>query len=64
MKVRVLLFLPMTKQEIKKLLDNWGFEKYVRYCKQPDKNSYENEVDTLEEWSNDDVADFIIDEIL
>jgi len=52
----------MTKSEIKKLLDEWGFEKYIRNCKQPDKNS--EEIDMLEEWTNDDMADFIIDEIL
>ena len=51
----------MTKQEIQKLLDDWGFTKHCRHVLQTDDGE---EVEMLEEWSNSDMSDFIIDEIL
>ena len=52
----------MDKEKVKKILDDWGFKKYIRHCQQPDKNSYGNEITVVEEWSNKSVADLVVDE--
>lgn len=51
----------MTKQEIKILLDDWGFTKHCRHVQQTENGE---EAEVLEEWNNSDMSDFIIDEIL
>lgn len=49
---------------IEQALRAWGFKHYVRHCIQPDKDHYGETVSVIEEWSNEDMADFIVTDLL
>lgn len=53
----------MKPEQIKKILDDWGFKVYQRECQQPSKDNYGKEITVLEEWTNEDISKFIYDEI-
>jgi len=42
-------------------LDGWGFQHYVRHCMVP---KYGDDTYAIEEWSNEDIADFIVTDLL
>ena len=58
--------------DIEKELDAWGFKYYYRLCKQSidigtiDKNGWfiPDQVEVEERWTNTDVAEFIVDDLI
>lgn len=53
-----------TSRRIEEQLTGWGFQSYVRHCKQPSKDSYGETITIIEQWSNEDIADFIVTDLL
>jgi len=57
----------MIREQLLKILNDEGFQKYIRHCQQP--NGYigedgDGEEDTvIEEWTNEEVTNFIVREI-
>lgn len=51
-------------QEIQKELDGWGFQHYVRHCEQSSKDHYGETITVIEDWSNEDMADFIVTDLM
>lgn len=53
-----------TSEALEKGLSEWGFQHYVRYCQQPSKDYYGETISVIEDWSNEDIADFIVTDLL
>lgn len=51
-------------KRIEEMLNGWGFQHYVRHCEQPSKDYYGESITVIEEWSNEDMADFIVKNLL
>lgn len=46
---------------IEEMLNGWGFKHYVRHCSAP---KYGEDSYIIEDWSNEDMADFIVTDLL
>lgn len=48
-------------ERIEEMLTGWGFQHYVRHLQTP---KYGDDAYVIEEWSNEDMADFIVTDLL
>jgi len=53
----------MTKDKLKKILDDWGFQYYIRHCQQQSKDDMNKTLIVHEEWNNEQVANLIMREL-